>query len=169
MKWNFAVASLLALSLLSACKQELSAEEQAAKDEEAIAAVEAAQIVPPTPVSPQAITFDDIKNNDLFGAGCIFRPAEAPEDNIAIAMERAGYMKIDEKIVRLAPDAGSPELPLGARGKYDGRDYVFILDIATEEGERSGMETVDYPAVFVVKNERDQKVYETNGVAQCGS
>lgn len=162
--------------LLAACgERELTPEQQEAADERAIAAVEAAQVPPPTPVTLEPILFADIEQHNLFGAGCTFLPAgglaEAPDGKgmLALASASGAYIKVDGDLHRLAPDAGSPELPLGARGKYDGKEYAVILDIASEEGEPNGMETIDFPARLVLRNSRDQTVYAETGVAQCGS
>src|SRR5690606_4466066 len=123
--------------LLMACSEpELSPEQREAAEERAIAAVEAAQIIPPEPVTPEPILFADIERYDLFGAGCSFLPrgeaAEAPDGAgvLALTSESGAYIKVEGELHRLAPDAGSPQLPLGTRGKYDGREFALILDIA---------------------------------------
>lgn len=165
----------LPLLLIACGEPELSPEQREAAEERAIAAVEAAQTIPPEPVTPQPIAFADIERYGLFGAGCSFmpggKPAQTPNGAGALALtsERGAYVKIEGELHRLAPDAGSPELPLGTRGKYDGKEFSMILDIAGEEGEPSGMETIDYPARFVLRNARDQTVYAETGIAQCGS
>ena len=46
---------------------------------------------------------------------------------------------------------------------------MLIIDLAAEEGEQSGMETVDFPARMELRNQRDQVVYGQTGIAQCGS
>lgn len=167
---------LLCPLLLAACGEpELPPEQREMAEERAIAAVEAAQTIPPVPVTPEPILSADIERYDLFGAGCNFMPADGMaqspdgEGPLVVAMGGAGYIKVDGEIHRLAPDAGSPELPVGARGKYDGREYALILDLASEEGERSGMETIDYPARLELHDSRDQTVFAVNGTAQCGA
>ena len=169
------VAIFLSLLLAACGEPELTPKEQEAADLRAIAEVAAAQEIPPTPVTPDPVTYADIEQNDLSGAECSFilesGLAQAPDGEgvLALAQGEAAYVKIDGDIHRLAPDAGSPELPLGARGKYDGREYVLIIDLAAEEGEQSGMETVDFPARMELRNQRDQVVYGQTGIAQCGS
>lgn len=169
-------AALVFPLMLAACGEpELTAEQQEAAERQAIAAVEAAQVIPAEPVTPEPILFADIERYDLFGAGCSFlpdgKPAEAPDGAgvLALASERGAYIKIDGELHRLAPDAGSSELPLGTRGKYDGKAFAIILDIASEEGVPSGAETTDFPARLVLHNARDQTVYTATGIAQCGS
>lgn len=162
--------ALIALLLLAACgPREPTAAEIDAAAERDIAAVKQAQEIPPVPITPQPILYPDIERNQLFGSACAFAPEGGGLGALVLAMEKAAYMKIDGEIVRLAPDAGSPLLPLGTRGKYDGRDYALVLDIAEGEGRQTGSETMSYDARLVVRNARDQSVYEGHGVAQCGS
>ena len=164
------VAIAGAVLLCAACTDsEPSAAEKNAREEADIAAVEKAQEIPPAPVSLEAIGYPDIEKNKLYGASCSFAPEGGGLGALALAMEKAAYIKVDGRIERLAPDPGSPDLPLGAHGKYDGKRYSLILDIAEEEGRPDGMETMRFPAELVVRNERDQVVYEAKGLAQCGS
>lgn len=164
------VATLLPLALLvSACGQgEPSPAEKARADDADVAAVKAAQVPPPTPVTPERILYPDIERYDLFGAGCNFAP-QGSMAAIALAQAGHGYMKIDGKLEAFAPDAGSGDLPLGAKGKYTAGAWSFVLDLAAEEGEQSGSETVNFPAHLVLRNDRDQIVFESDGIAQCGS
>lgn len=158
------------LALLAAgCGQdEPSATERQRMEEADIAAVKAAQEPPPAPVTPEKILYPDIERYDLFGAGCNFAP-EGSMAAIALAQPARGYMKIDGELESFAPDIGSGDLPLGAKGKYTAGEWSFMLDLAEEEGSQSGSETVNFPARFILRNQRDQIVYQASGVAQCGS
>jgi hypothetical protein len=160
---------ILGVLALSACSEDgPSPAEQARMDDADIAAVKAAQVPPPTPVTPDKILYPDIERYNLFGAGCNFAP-KGSIAAIALAQEAKGFLKIDGQLVPLAPDAGSGELPLGVREKYTGGAWSFVLDLAEEEANQTGSETVSYPARFVLRNDRDQIVYESSGIAQCGS
>ena len=155
--------------LATACAQEEpSAAEKARQDEADIAAVNAAQVPPPSPVEPERIGMPEIEKYDMFGAGCSFAPGTSI-GAIALLQEKRAFMKLEGKIVPFAPDAGSGELPLGVRSKYTAGSWSFVLDLASEEGTQSGIETINYPARFVLRNARDQIVYQANGIAQCGS
>lgn len=167
MRWI--VVMVCAAAVVSCGDEAISPREQARIDDEKIAAVEAAQEIPPTPVSPEGIRFPDIEKYDLFGAGCAFVPEGGGLAPIALTQTEHGWMKIDGKVERFAPDAGSAELPLDTRARYDGKRFNFTLDIGEGEGRQSGIETTEFPAQFVVRNERDQVVYEAGGMAQCGS
>ena len=162
-------ALVLPLALAACAAEEPTAAEQAARDEAKIAAVEQAQEIPPQPITLEPIGYPEIEKHGLFGASCAFAPEGGGLGAHVLAKEDGAYLKLDGQLERLAPDPGSPELPLGARGKYDGKRNSLILDIAQAEGEQSGTETVNYPARLIVRNERDQVVYEANGIAQCGS
>ena len=161
---------LIGFSLvLSSCGgNEVSAEEQARIDAAKIAAVERAAILPAVPILPQAITFADVEKNDLFGAGCNFM-ATGSKDILALALDDRAVLKLDGKFVRLAPDRGSPVGPLGSQSKYDGMAHSLKLEIDQSTGQQSGIETVDFPARMEVRNERDQIVFTSDGVVQCGS
>lgn len=158
-----------ALALLAACGDDApSPSEKARMDDADVAAVKAAQTPPPSPVTPDRILYPDIEKYALFGAGCNFAP-EGSMAAIALAQPAKGFMKIDGKLEAFAPDAGSGDLPLGVKGKYTSGAWSFVLDLAAGEGEQAGGETLSYPAKFVLRNDRDQIVYEAGGVAQCGS
>jgi len=157
-----------ALALASCAEDGPSHAEKARMDEADVAAVKAAQTPPPSPVTPDKILYPDIEKYSLFGAGCNFAP-EGGLAAIALAQPAKGYMKIDGKLEAFAPDAGSGDLPLGAKGKYTSGAWSFVFDLAAGEGEQAGSETLSYPAKFVLRNDRDQIVYEASGVAQCGS
>ncbi|MCT2558794.1 hypothetical protein N0B51_07350 [Tsuneonella sp. YG55] len=158
----------LALAAAGCDSKEPSAREQALRDEADVAAVKAAQEAPPVPVTPDKILYPDIEKYDLYGAGCNFAP-DGSMAAIALAQPGHGYMKIDGKLEGFAPDAGSSDLPLGAKGKYTAAAWSFMLDIGEGEGEQDGIETVNFPARLILRNDRDQIVYEASGVAQCGS
>lgn len=160
---------LMAGLLVASCEKEApSAAEQARMDEADVAAVQAAQVPPPTPIEPGKITYPDIEKNDMFGAGCNFAPLGSMAA-VALAQPGRAFMKLDGEIETFAPDAGSGELPLGVKGKYTGGAWSFVLDLAEVEGKPSGSEGMNYPARLVLRNERDQVVYEDDGIAQCGS
>ena len=160
---------VLAALLVTSCgKEEPSAAEKNRMDEADIAAVKAAQVPPPAPVEPDAIGMPDIEKYDMFGAGCNFAAGKGIAA-IAILQEKRAFMKIDDKVVVFAPDAGSGDLPLGAKAKYTANAWSFLLDLASEEGKQSGSETIDYPARLVLRNDHDQIVYQADGTAQCGS
>ncbi len=164
------VSLIICAALLAAScnKEEPSAAEQARMDQADIEAVNAAQVPPPSPVEPERIAMADIEKYDMFGAGCSFA-AGSSMAAIALLKEKRGFMKIDGNVLPFAPDAGSGDLPLGAKGKYTGGAWSFVLDLASEEGKQSGSETINYPARFVLRNDHDQIVYQADGTAQCGS
>jgi hypothetical protein len=155
---------LLALTLV-ACSNEPNEQERAA----AVAEVEANRIPPPEELQLEPIRYREIEKNELYGTGCSFAPDGGGMSAVALAMAETGYFLRGDKLITLAADKGSPELPYLARRKYDGAAYSMTLDLDEAEGEQSGEETSDYPATLTIRDASEQVVYRKSGIAQCGA
>ncbi|MEC7888546.1 MAG: hypothetical protein VX540_00795 [Pseudomonadota bacterium] len=155
---------LLALTLV-ACSNEPNEQERAA----AVAEVEANRIPPPEELQLEPIRYREIEKNELYGTGCSFAPDGGGMSAVALAMAETGHFLRGDKLITLAADKGSPELPYLARRKYDGAAYSMTLDLDEAEGEQSGEETSDYPATLTIRDASEQVVYRKNGIAQCGA
>ncbi|HAD16382.1 MAG TPA: hypothetical protein DCF81_05755 [Erythrobacter sp.] len=155
---------LLALTL-TACSNEPNEEERAA----AVVEVEANRIPPPEELQLEPIRYREIEKNELYGTGCSFAPDGAGMSAVALAMAETGHFLRGDKLITLAADKGSPELPYLARRKYDGAAYSMTLDLDEAEGEQSGEETSDYPATLTIRDASEQVVYRKSGIAQCGA
>lgn len=160
-------AAILATLLLGACGDQKSTEERKIEDQADIAAVEALQEPPALPLALQPIRYPDIEKNKLYGASCAFVPDGGGLGALAIAMVEAAYLKVDGTIVRLAPDAGSAEHPLGTRQQYDGKTYSLAFSLESE-GKQSGYETTDFKGRLVVRDSTDRVVFDKPGLVQCG-
>ena len=161
--------ALFAVALLAACGP--SPREKAEADKRAVKEVKANQVPPPLMLSLDPISFADVEQANLFGAGCNFLPKTEDAAGIAmlIAQGDAAYFKRDGEIVRLASDAGSAELPYGARAEYDGLTFSLSLQIEEEEGTQSGDETSDYPGTITIRDAYERPVLTENGTVQCGA
>lgn len=166
------MAMLVAASFLaSACndqaEESLAAKEKA--DAEAIAQVKEQQIAPPIELELQPIGYDDIvSNSQMEGPGCSFY-AIGGEDPLAIMGDGMGFVKIDEKVQRLAADAGSAQGPAGTRATYDGREYalrIAINEAEREDGEGEGFFTA--PASIRVVDGYDRDLASAEGRVGCG-
>ena len=155
---------LLALTL-TACSNEQNEEERAA----AVAEVEANRVPPPEELQLEPIRYREIEKNELYGTGCSFAPDGGGMSAVALAMAETGHFLRGDKLITLAADKGSPELPYLARRKYDGAAYSRTLDLDEAEGEQSGEETSDYPATLTIRDASEQVVYRKSGIAQCGA
>jgi hypothetical protein len=155
---------LLALTLM-ACSNEANEEERAA----AVAEVEANRIPPPEELQLEPIRYREIEKNELYGTGCSFAPDGGGMSAVALAMAETGHFLRGDKLITLAADKGSSELPYLARRKYDGAAYSMTLDLDEAEGEQSGEETSDYPATLTIRDASEQVVYRKSGIAQCGA
>lgn len=145
-------------------------------DAETADAIAASEAPPPIAVTPQVMDFADYEANDIYGAGCVFLSAfqqaeatgKAPGDPvIAVALADAGYLKLNDTVMRLSPDSGSAANPLGARVKYDGLEYSFRLEAAG--GAPSNSDTADFPAQLTIRDPLDRVVYQSDGTARCGA
>ena len=157
------IAIFLAAIALHGCSQEPAEEpsvdiEQMNKD----------ALGPAIPVTLDPITFAMIEKFDLFGAGCNFRP-EGWSDLALIADGERATVIIEGKAVQAAPDAGSKELPYASRSKYDGLTNSFELQVDLAREEVAGYEVVEYPGSLIIRDDRDQVVFDEAGTYECGA
>lgn len=163
MRRYLAIAALL----LAGCQDELSPQEQAARDARDVALVEAAnETEPPLKrITPDPIPYDDIERYDLYGTACNFAPGTSLGTRV-IAREADAFLKVDGKVVRLAADPGSRELPAKARSLYSGTDYALRVGVSGE-GKPSGQGKLDYEGTVSLRDPYGRVVYEGTGLAQC--
>ncbi len=131
------------------------------------------QVAPPVPVTLQPIGFADIEQQGMVGLGCSFMADDGDpnsgKDALAITMGDAAFAKRGGEVMRLAPDRGSPQNPLGTQAKYDGREFSLELDLLESEGEQVGIETMGYDARLTLTDGRDRVLFRADGTAQCGA
>jgi hypothetical protein len=85
---------------------------------------------PPPPAStiqPEPITYPDIKDNELYGAGCNFTPEGGGMSALVLAQEKEAIIKLKGKIVRIPADKKSQILPETTRTRYIGTDRILLL------------------------------------------
>tara|TARA_R110002072_G_scaffold81148_2_gene185823 strand:+ start:1371 stop:1871 length:501 start_codon:yes stop_codon:yes gene_type:complete len=159
----------LAVLVLAGCGNDVSPEEQARRDAQDVAEVRAAQIAPAVPVTLQPIGLAEIEQQDMIGLGCSFLADNGGDEALAITMGDAAFAKRGGQVMRLAPDRGSAENPLGTQAKYDGREFSLQLDVLDPEGEQVGMETMGYDARLTLTDGRDRVLFKADGTARCGA
>jgi hypothetical protein len=161
--------SLPALLLLSACGQP---DEQTEQDEHTGAAVDTKE--GPQPLSesltPQQIAFTDIEQSQFFGAGCAFLP-EGREgyDPVLYTVGERGLIKLENKLITLAADAGSAEFPYGTRDAYAGGGYRLGLTRGGGQGELAGEESVRWTGSLAIRDQSQRIVYQSAGTLECGA
>lgn len=163
------VASFAALG---ACKAEMSSAEKARQDERDIAQVEAAQKIKPPPqaLHPQPITEADITANQLSGAGCALIPSGTADDLPVLLSDRSrAVLKLDGRMLKLAADPGSTELPLDSRAHYVGKRFALQIEKASGEGTIVADELTRWSANITIRDAWDQIVYRTDGALECGA
>lgn len=151
---------LLCVAVLAGCKKS----EQT--DEQAISAVNAAQDVRPPiqPIAPQAILYPDITNNKLHGTGCAFVADGGGMGAVLLAQDDRAYIKLGDKIVALASDAGSAKMPLGSWSRYSGREYALVIKA---DGPAPASDSAQFEGGLVITDAFERPVYQARGSFQC--
>ena len=80
-----------------------------------------------------------------------------PHAGQLLAMKEAGYIKVDDEIVRFAADSGSAELRPGVRTRYFGTTYWFRLALTDKDGG----------AHLIVGDHADVIVFDSEGKIWC--
>lgn len=119
-------------------------------------------------LSPQPITFEDLEENDLFGAGCYILAGEA-EEMVFLGDDLRGAVKIDGRIVLLSPDNSSAELPYLSRERYEGSDFRVQLGLPQGDGVPVGEEAVRWPGSIEISDKMGGTMYAAEGVLECGA
>jgi hypothetical protein len=163
------VLLLPVLALMAGCGND-TPEEPMADDAAAVAAVKAANAAPPpmASIALQPINYREIEAHDLYGTSCAFAPEGGGIAALFLAMPDAGYLKLDGKLVQLAADAGSPELPYLAHERYDGEAFSARLSVAGA-ARGDGPETERYTGRLTIEDANGRAVYDAPGTVQCGA
>lgn len=157
-----ALALLSLLPLLAGCGKSLTPEEQARADARDIAFVERAQKqhAPAQPIVLEAIPPAERAIIPPEGKGCVFVLREDPKgDPIGLFGSVTGHIRVEGRVLMLAPDTGSSRMPGGAWSKYVGKTHLLRL---TASGAGGG-------AWVEVLDPFDRKVYFAPGDLRCGS
>lgn len=161
------VVPLLVLAL-SACGQSEPGR-KAISDEEAIAAVEAAQnrLPPIKEIVPQPLTRADFARIEP-GPACSFRPdADLAGDPLMHSGKSLAYLKIDGELIKLASDPGGPELPLGTWQHYVGKSVTLRIEWPGGAGKRVDVDRRRWPARLVLRDPIDRIAYDASGWLDC--
>jgi hypothetical protein len=164
------IVLFLPLVLLAGCGDGMTDAEKKAKEEADVAYVEGLQAKdpPPKPILPQAIGYTDIEAYKLFGAHCAFAPGDSI-GAIVFAMDETAWVKLDDKMMRLAADKGGEKLPMGTWRHYDGKEYSLELAIERTAGTSPASQTINYPGELAVRDAYGQLVYGAKGTVQCSA
>ena len=156
------------LLALAGCAQAENEPVSNERDEEAIAEVERMSRPPTLAIAPQQITFQDIEEGNLFGAGCA---AMVPgiEEPVFLAQEKFGWLKLDNQIVRLSSDRSSDPLPYETWTKYIGQENWVTLERDSAREKQSGTETMRAPGEIVIYDFADRVVFRASATLECGA
>ncbi len=140
-----------------------------ARDAADIAEIEAMHDMPAIKqISPEHISYPDIEKNNLFGVSCGFAPGNSMRV-LFLAMDEHGYMKLDDKIVTLAPDKGSAKLPVTGYTHYDGKEFSVTLDLDEVTDAQEGIELTKWRGRMTVRDHKDRITYDKDGLVGCGA
>ncbi len=141
---------------LSACGEQVTPEEQAQIDEEAVEMVRNANDADPPleEIALDIITPADVVDFDIEGARCVYMPGTNSGPRL-ITRSLDAFIKLDGDVQRLAADSGSLELAQGTRTLYNGRAYVVRLEITAGEGS------------ITIRDAYDRVVYAGSGPVDC--
>ena len=160
----------------SACSPPISHADRADDNAEAVEKVERLSTPPALPLSLEEITYPDLDGYNMFGAGCYFldnagKTAGENAPMLFIANDSKGWLKLDGKVVELAADRSSDQLPYMAWTKYVGLARTVSLERengkARSLGEESETETA--PGKIIIRDEMDRVVYTREGSIDCGA
>ncbi|MCP5396852.1 MAG: hypothetical protein H6918_08985 [Sphingomonadaceae bacterium] len=145
------------MMLLSACALLASCGEPDAVQESAANTLE-----------PGKILYPDIEANQLFGASCAFVPDGGGIGAIALAMEDAGYMKLDGQIVRFAEADEAQQLGADSMAFVsDSASFTLTLD---RSSERARADTgTEFNGELLVRDTTGASMYQARGLIQCGA
>ncbi|MEZ5744405.1 MAG: hypothetical protein R3D89_11955 [Sphingomonadaceae bacterium] len=157
----------MALLALTGC---VKVEERStpAEDAQAVAKVERLSTPPVLPITPQPITFPDIEENNLFGAGCAAL-VEGVKDPIFLGSDEQGWLMLEGEIVRLSADQSSESLPFAAWSKYIGQENWLTITRDAEEEQQTGDEVWSAPGEIVIHDFADRVVYRARASIECGA
>jgi hypothetical protein len=157
------VMALLGLvALLVGCGKSLTPEEKARADARDVAFVEKAQKqhAPAQPITLEGIPPAEQAIIPPTGKGCVFVPREDPNgDPIGLFGSVTGHIRVDGKVLMLAPDTGSRKIVGDAWSKYVGKTHLIRLT-AGEAGGGAWIEVLD---------PYDRKVYFAPGELRCAA
>lgn len=157
------------LPLLTVACSASNPADKAAADRKAIAQVEAAQnLKPPAkPITPQPILFFDITASKLYGSGCNFVPEGGGMGAVLLAQTDRGVLKLNDKIVVLAADKGSKQMPQGAWSHYTGKEFALAFSkVADGHETQNGVVTL-FDGEVTITDPNDGVVYSAKGNVQC--
>lgn len=149
------------LAVLAACGDGMTPQEKARADARDIAMVEKAQkqLAPAQPITLEAIPAAERAIIPAQGKECLLVLNEDPDgDPVGLFGSVTGHIRVDGKVLILAPDTGTAKVHGGAYGKYVSKTHVVRLE-ASKEGDGAWIAVVD---------PHDRAVYFAPGKLRCG-
>lgn len=159
--WPYAAT----LALLAGCSSQ-TPQERRSDDARDVAMVERMSRAPLVPVTPSAISRDDIARYGLDRPGCIFTKASG-EGPLFIATRDDGFMRLGSEIKRFAAKQTGAGLPGGARTTYVG--LSSSVDFARQPSDGTADDQADWPARMIVHDAQDRVAFMADGRMRCSA
>ncbi len=83
---------------------------------------------------------------------------------VLLAQDDRAYIKLGDKIVALASDAGSAKMPLGSWSRYSGREYALVIKA---DGPAPASDSAQFEGGLVITDAFERPVYQARGSFQC--
>lgn len=148
------------LATLAACGDGMTPAEKARADARDIAMVEKAQkqLAPARPITLEAIPAAEQALIPAQGKECTLVLNENPEgDPVGLFGSVTGHVRVDGKVLMLAPDTGTAKVHGAAYGKYLSKTHVVRLEASKESDG----------AWIAVLDPHDRAVYFAPGQLRC--
>lgn len=118
----------------------------------------------------QPITTSDLERHDMFGIGCYFLDGKDDKAPMLFnAAEEKGWMKLANRVLVLAADRSSTELPYLSWSRYSGSGYTVVLNRNSAAARSTGPETETAPGSITVRDKNDRVVFGRKGLIDCGA
>ena len=158
------VALLLPAAILVSCSgADVTTPGSAAEDDQAIAAVEAAQKRIPAAVF---VTLQPISaSNDL---PCAFNVPASVKPPVFRFGPGAGTVMIDGIVKAFSADSGSIEIYPGVRQQYDGKEFSVYIQLDADDPANRGNANY-WPAKLTMSDRYERTVFFGVGMVTCGA
>jgi hypothetical protein len=160
--------TLIAVLLVAGCGKDPV--QQRREDDQAVAAVNAAQnrLPPPKPFRPEPLTVEDLARMDDVGARCIL-PADpaGPAIPQLVTMGSYGWIKLDGELIRLVADTAGQPGNNRTWSRYTGKELTLRIEPAEARAAPITANGVHRRVRLTVRDAWQRVIFETTVWQAC--